>query len=431
MRRLLAACAVALILPGLVGFAPAVRVGDHAPTDATAISTNGISTTGRSIVVLDDDVQDVATVARRLLAPRGLRPLHLYQHALRGFAVDAPPDELAGIATDPDVAYVEADLKVRTAAQTVPTGVRRVDAVAAAGIGSSAHVPVDIAIIDTGIASHSDLRVTERLDCRAQGLEASVDYVNWVLFGTCKQGGTDNDGHGTHVAGIAAARDNGSGVVGVAPGARLWAIKVVNGTSGGSLSDVIAGVDEVTRRAPEIEVANISLVASGSSPAMDDAIEAATDAGVVVVVAAGNDSKDARTTTPANSPDAITVSAITDLDGRPGARRSCSTGCHGGDDRFASYSNYGSVVDLAAPGSYILSTARNGGTTTKSGTSMATPHVAGAAALRIHQRGFAASATRSNRVLGDLRSTSARENTACGYTGSPSNERLLDLRSGC
>lgn len=419
MRRAIAVCVAALTLAGL-GFAPAVPVSEDAG-----------ATTGRSIVVLDDDAGDVAAVARRLLAPRNLRPLHLYQHALRGFAVDAAPGELADIVGDPDVAYVEADREVRTAAQAVPTGVRRIDAVAAAGIGSSAHVPVDIAIIDTGIATHDDLRVTEQLDCRAQDFELSLDYLYWVLFGTCKQGGTDNDGHGTHVAGIAAARDNGSGVVGVAPGARLWAIKVVNGTSGGSLSDVVAGVEEVTRRAPEIEVANISLVASGSSQAMDDAIAGATDAGVVVVVAAGNDGEDARNTTPANSPDAITVSAITDLDGRPGGKRSCSGTCFGGDDRFASYSNSGSVVDLAAPGSYILSTARNGGTTTKSGTSMAAPHVAGAAALRIHQRGFSASASRADRVLADLRSTAARENTACGYTGSPSNERLLDLVKGC
>ena len=430
MRRLAALCAVAV---ACLGFAPAVPVADDASPSASAVpSTTEVPvTTGRSIVVLDDDAGDVATVARRLLAPRGLRPLHLYRHALRGFAVDAAPDELTGIAEDPDVAYVEADREVRTAAQTVPTGVRRIDAVPAAGIGSSAQVPVDIAIIDTGIASHADLRVTERLDCRARDFEASLDYVNWALFGTCKQGGTDNDGHGTHVAGIAAARDNGSGVVGVAPGARLWAIKVVDGTSGGSLSDVVAGVDGVTRRAPEIEVANISLVADGTSQAMDDAIAAATDAGVVVVAAAGNDGKDARNTTPANSPDAITVSAITDIDGRPGGKRACSGPCFGGDDRFASYSNHGSVVDLAAPGSYILSTARNGGTTTKSGTSMATPHVAGAAALRIHQRGFGASANRSDRVLDDLRSTSARENTVCGYSGSPSNERLLDLVAGC
>lgn len=427
MRRLAAACAAALTLAGLA-FAPAPS--STGPVEAEEANPPAAPMpTGRTIVVLDDGVQDVESVARRVLAPHGLRPLHLYQHALRGFAVDATPAELAGAEDDPDVVHVEADREVRTAAQTVPRGVRRVDAVAAAGIGSRGQVPVDIAIIDTGIASHSDLRVVQRLDCRAQGFEASTDYVNWVLFGTCKQGGTDNDGHGTHVAGIAAARDNNIGVVGVAPGARLWAIKVVNGTKGGSLSDVVAGLDEVTRRAPAIEVANISLVAGGRSPAMDEAVAGATRAGVVVVVAAGNDSRNAKDTTPANSAGAITVSAVTDLDGKPGGLRNGT--CWGGDDRFATYSNYGAVVDIAAPGSCIVSTARGGGLVEKSGTSMAAPHVAGAAGLRIHQRGFGAVAARSDNVLSDLLSRSARENTSCGYRGSPSNERLLDLVKGC
>lgn len=426
MRRMAAACAAALTLAGLA-FAPAPPSPDPVQADPAAAPTP----TGRTIVVLDDDVQDVASVARRLLGPRDLRPLHLYQHALRGFAVDATPEELAGVEDDPDVAHVEADREVRTAAQTVPTGVRRVDAVAAAGIGSRGQVPVDIAILDTGIAAHGDLRVVERLDCRAQGFEASTDYVNWVLFGTCKQGGTDNDGHGTLVAGIAAARDNSSGVVGVAPGARLWAIKVINGTKGGSLADVVAGLDAVTREAPRIEVANISLVARGSSPAMDEAIAGAISEGIAVVVAAGNDSRNAKDTTPANSPGAITVSAVTDLDGRHGGTRSCTRNCYGGDDRFASYSNYGAVVDIAAPGSYIVSTARGGGLDTTSGTSMAAPHVAGAAALRIHQRGFSPVASRSGKVLSDLLSRAAPENTTCGYRGSPSNERLLDLVKGC
>ena len=439
MRRLLACC-TALLAVASLGFVPALAPATApalapgtAPETAPETATDAaelVSDTSRTIVVFNDHVTDVAATTQRLLTPLGLTPVHLYAHALQGFAVEARPEDLTPIADDPAVAYLEADREVRTAAQTIPSGVRRVDAVvAAAGIGSGNQVPVDIAIIDTGIASHSDLRVVERLDCTNRSIEPTVEYVEFLVFGSCKQGGSDNDGHGTHVAGIVAARDNSFGVVGVAPGARLWAIKVINKTSGGSLSDVVAGVDEVARRGSTIEVANISLVADGRSSAMDDAIAGATSAGVVVVVAAGNGAKNASSTTPANSPRAITVSAVTDLDGLPGGQRQGD--CNGGDDRFATYSNYGSVVDIAAPGSCITSTARGGGYQDMSGTSMATPHVAGAAALRIHQRGLSATSGRWSTVRDDLLSTSAAHGTSCGYTGSPSKERLLDLRKGC
>lgn len=422
--RLLVA-ALALLATAFAPVAPPAATPPAAAAPAAEAPAQGAGT-GGSIVVLHDGADPVAAAAR-LLGPLGLQARHVYGTALTGFSVDAPATALAGLVDDPAVRYVEADREVRTAAQTVPSGVRRIDAVAAAGIGSQKQVPVDIAIIDTGIASHADLRVTERLDCTDRTVEPTVEYLQYLLNGSCKRGGTDQDGHGTHVAGIAAARDDGSGVVGVAPGARLWSVRVIRSTSGGSLTDVVAGVDEVARRADTIEVANISLVANGRSQAMDDAIAGARSKGVVVVVAAGNDARSLSNTTPANSPAAISVAAVTDLDGRAGARRSGS--CHGTDDTFATYSNHG--ADIAAPGSCILSTARNGGFATKSGTSMAAPHVAGAAALRIHQRGLAATASRSKTVLDDLLSRSAKENSTCGYRGSPSSERLLDLRAGC
>lgn len=417
MRRSTAAV-LALLALLATGFAP------------TAGASGPLLPPTRTIVVLEDGV-DVATTTQRLLAPHGLTPSHVYVHALSGFVVDADPAVLAWLASDPAVAHVEADRPVRAAAQRVPRGVQRIDGVAAAGIGARRDTGVDVAIIDTGVASHGDLRIAGRFDCTDRSIEPSVAWVNYALFGTCKSGGTDTDGHGTHVAGIVGARDDGRGVVGVAPGARLWSVRVLEATSGGRLSDVIAGLDTVTGRADTIEVANISLVANGRSAAMDEAVAGATGAGVVVVVAAGNGSTDARGVTPANSPGAITVSAVTDLDGLPGARTPCSSSCHGGDDRFASYSNFGADVDIAAPGSYILSTALDDRFATLSGTSMAAPHVAGAAALRIAQADLARSSTRAQRVLDDLLLTAAPEDTACGYRGSPSNERLLDLRRGC
>jgi subtilisin len=407
----------------------APSVTPAAPTDGPPVGdapvSQYITDADTTMVVFRDTVQDPAALTRELLDPLGLQPTHIFRFALRGFSVDAPASDLLVLTGHPDVAYLESDREVQTAAQSVPRGVMRIDAVAAAGIGNGSTTNVDIAIIDTGIASHSDLSVSERIDCTDRSALLGVSYI---LFG-CPSGGTDNDGHGTHVAGIAGARDNGADVVGVAPGARLWAIKVIDKTNGGSLADVIAGVDHVANRANSIEVANISLVASGTSSAMNAAIDGATDAGVVVVVAAGNASTNASGTTPANSPKAITVSAITDLDGR--ARGARSGSCNGRDDTFASYSNYGAVVNIAAPGSCIVSTARGGGVTSLSGTSMASPHVAGAAALRIAQRGLSASSSRSSTILTDLLGTSASENTTCGYTGSPSNEKLLDLIAGC
>lgn len=429
MRRLLAAAAAALAASS-VAFAPSTspRPADLVATDVvTAADAGEPGPATTSIVVFEDHVDDVAATTQRLLQPRGLQPAHVYRHALRGFSVAVPPTEVADLALDADVAYVEADRPVRAAAQSVPRGVRRVDAIPAAGIGGGVQVPVDIAIIDTGIAAHSDLRVVERVDCTDASIEPTVEYVEFLVIGACKSGGGDTDGHGTHVAGTAAARDNGSGVVGVAPGAHLWSIKVLDSTTSGSLSDLVRGIDEAARDADEIEVANISLVADGRSAAMDDAVRGATDAGVVVVAAAGNDRRSVDNVTPANSPGAISVAAITDLDGRPRGLRSGT--CSGRDDRFATYSNHG--ADIAAPGSCIVSTDHEGGLSSSTGTSMAAPHVAGAAALRIHQQGFGPSGNRAQRVLDDLLASAAPENSTCGYRGSPSNERLLDLRRGC
>jgi subtilisin len=198
----------------------------------------------------------------------------------------------------------------------------------------------------------------------------------------------DRNGHGTHVAGIAAAKDNSVGVVGVAPGARLWAVRVLNNSGKGSWSNVICGVDWVTANAGTIEVANLSLGGSGSEPAasgcstgdpLHDAICRSVRAGVTYVAAAGNSSADAAGFVPAAFDEVITVSALADFDGQPGggAAATCRPDT---DDTLADFSNFGSDVDLIAPGVCISSTYR-GRYATLSGTSMASPHVTGAAAL--------------------------------------------------
>ncbi len=251
-------------------------------------------------------------------------------------------------------------------AQTVPTGINRIDAdlsPTATIDGKDERVDADIAIIDTGIARHSDL--------------------NLYVLATCVpgEGFEDKNGHGTHVAGIAAALENAIGVVGVAPGARLWSVKVLNKNGWGFLSWVICGVDFVTERAASIEVANMSLGFEGQSLALELAITNSVAAGVVYAVAAGNSAQDAATFSPANHPDVLAVSALVDSDGRCGGFGPATK--YGPDDTLASFSNFGSVVDLAAPGVSILSTYKGNTYATLSGTSMASPHVAGSAALHL------------------------------------------------
>jgi subtilisin len=198
-------------------------------------------------------------------------------------------------------------------------------------------------------------------------------------------------GHGTKVAGVAAARDNNIGVVGVAPGARIWALKVLPDNGNGDDSDVIEGLNYVARNAKDIEVANLSLGHAGFSFPLLLGTTILALKGVVVVIAAGNDNIDANSFTPASTPAAITVSAITDTDGKCGGAGPTITAARkhffqprsirNPDDFFRSSSNYGSVIDLAAPGSQINSTNSTGGYSTASGTSLAAPHVSGAAAL--------------------------------------------------
>jgi len=232
-------------------------------------------------------------------------------------------------------------------------------------------VNVDVAVIDTGIdASHPDLNVVASVNCSGG--------APWKM--SCGSGGADDNGHGTHVSGTIGALDNGIGVVGVAPGARLWAVKVLNSQGSGYMSWIVAGIDYVAAHAGEIEVANMSLGCECSSAAMDTAITNAVAAGVVFVVAAGNNGTNADTFSPANHPDVITVSALADFDGIPGHLGSptCRTDQ---DDTLADFSNWGATVEIAAPGVCITSTWPGGGYNTISGTSMASPHVAGAAAL--------------------------------------------------
>lgn len=230
--------------------------------------------------------------------------------------------------------------------QTTPWGITRVGG---AGTTSSATAWV----IDTGIdLDHADLNVDA--GCSA----------NFVARG--KNSPDDGHGHGTHVAGTIAAIDNAQDVVGVAPGSRLCAVRVLDNSGSGTWEGVINGVDYVASNASSGDVANMSLggTASGSEPnELEQAILNAAGSGILFAIAAGNSGDDADNHTPArigdDSNNVYTISAI------------------GQDDCLASWSNFGSAVDYAEPGVGVLSTRKGGGTTTMSGTSMAAPHMAG------------------------------------------------------
>jgi subtilisin len=342
--------------------------------------------------------------------------INSYENTIKGFTIRVPnQSSLAAIQSDPMVEYVEQDQTVTIfQQQALPTGVDRVDRELSSTGNRIGAVDADIAIIDTGIdLTHPDLNVYRDT--------SFVDGTN---------SGNDDEGHGTHVAGIAAAKDNNEGVVGIAPGARLWAVKVLNGTGSGPISTIIAGIDYVTQHANEIDVANLSFGCKCPSKALDAAIHNSVAAGITYVVAAGNSASDANAFSPASNPDTIAVSAIADSDGKCGGLGPPTK--YGNDDTFASFSNYGSAVDMAAPGVNIYSTYKGGTYATLSGTSMASPHVTGAAALyKSSHLGVSPSEVKQALMgMGSSPSTVCDGNGHGYFSGDPDNihEPLLYVR---
>jgi subtilisin len=307
----------------------------------------------------------------------GLQITDEYQYALNGIAACVPAGRLNALSRNPNVAYVEENRLVTIDAQTVPTGLGRSFASTNPSLDIDGvddnRVDVDVAIIDTGIDwQHPDLNVVGGINC-AQGNPNRA---------RCSGNGDDNHYHGTHVAGTVAALDNGIGVVGVAPGARLWAVKVLNAQGSGYTSWIVAGIDWVAARSATIEVANMSLGGAGYSQAEYDAIQGAVNRGIAFAVSAGNSDANASGYSPASFNNVLSVSALADFNGLAGGGAS-STCRADQDDTLADFSNWGSAVDIAAPGVCILSTypIEQGSYGTISGTSMASPHVAGALAI--------------------------------------------------
>lgn len=318
------------------------------------------------IVVLKNGVtENPQSVAQEAIGMGGHVPF-VYDSAIKGFTINIP-DKLVlnSILSNPLVDFVEPDVKVQAFSQGVSTGYSRVGGPLSVLDSSHPQVSVNagIAIIDTGIdLTHPNLSVYRQ-----------------VSFVPGTSTANDDNGHGTAVAGIAAAEDNSVGVVGIAPGARLWAIKVLDSSGTGSMSTIIQGIDYVTQNAGQIDVANLSFGCKCTSAALDTAINNSVAAGVTYVVAAGNAGEDASSWSPASNPNVISVAAIVDTDGKCGGLGPKTS--YGPDDSLAKFSNFGSKVTIAAPGVNIHSTYIGGSYATLTGTSLAAPFVTGAAAL--------------------------------------------------
>jgi subtilisin family serine protease len=348
-------------------------------------SAGSADPTGRWIVVLKNGTNAAGTVkdrGRKL----GFSADRTFSHALRGFSAKLDRGQVAALRRDPSVAMIVADEKIEVAAQLVPTGIKRMGASVsklARVDGVDQRVDADVAIVDTGITRVADLNVVGGYNC------STTNRAAW----------RDVYGHGTHVAGTVGAIDNGDGVVGVAPGVRLWAVKILNDSGDGLLSWYVCGLDWIAAQKdptnptrPLIEAVNMSVTKWGkddgncgltNNDILHKAICRLVGSGVTVVAAAANDSGSAAARVPASYNEVITVSALADTDGKPGAlggHRCFSWGTYDYDDTFADFSNFGSDVDLIAPGKCIWSTVP-GGFQYMSGTSMAAPHVTGAVAL--------------------------------------------------
>jgi subtilisin family serine protease len=370
---------------------------------------------GAYIVVLDDGASG-ASVARR----NGVKPTRVYTQALDGFAARLTKDQLADVRQDSAVKYVEQDGIVKISKPTPRRGTTTTPTRRGARNGarlSTYKQPVTGKSVQTGATWGLD-----RVDQRARPLNGTYRYTStgtgvtaYVIdtgiytahpnFGGRASGGftsvsdgngtNDCNGHGTHVAGTI-----GSATYGVAKAVRLVAVRVLDCAGSGSYSGVIAGIDWVTFNHAGPSVANMSL-GGGRSQALNDAVTASIGEGVTYAVAAGNENQSACNVSPASTPLALTAGA-TDI-----------------NDNRASFSNFGSCVDVFAPGVNITSTSRTGGTATFSGTSMASPHVAGLAALFLQNNPYATPATVASVIKTDA---------AAGVVGSPNGSPNLLAR---
>jgi subtilisin family serine protease len=361
---------------------------------------NGRPIDGQYIVVLKDgtDVSDIASDHGR---GKGADVLMTYGSALKGYAAKLSPRALEEIEADPRVDYVQQDVEgTAVSAQTLPPGINRIDAELASPTALATsdtglrQTPGDVAVFDTGIQSnHPDLNVAGGVNCLGSytGHDKTIN---------------DQNGHGTHVAGTIGAKDDANGVVGVAPGVRLWSVRVLNNIGSGSSSTQLCGINWINANAAAlgIKVVNSSQVLFAypddgncgytRNDALHKAICASTQAGIMWVFGAGNSGGSWANAAGPSYREVLTVTAMGDNNGTPnvpstrtftcrtpGSRKDLASQT---DDKYASFSSYGvTEIDkshtIAAPGACIYSTWLSSGYGYQSGTSMAAPHMSGAA----------------------------------------------------
>ncbi|WNO72534.1 S8 family peptidase [Streptomyces sp. AM8-1-1] len=393
-RRRLAAVSATAVAALAFGTVSALPAGAAEPAPSGVIQNAGApgAVKGSYIVTLHESVAEAGSTAGRALAAEyGAKIRKTYSAALNGYSVQLSEAQARKFAADPAVeSVVQNRVFKATATQPNPPswGLDRIDQRAlpvnrsytypdTAGEGVTAY------IIDTGVRiTHSDF-----------GGRASYGFDAIDNDNTAQ----DGNGHGTHVAGTVAGTAHG-----VAKKARIVGVRVLDNSGSGTTEQVVAGIDWVTRNAVKPAVANLSL-GGGVDPALDTAVRNSIASGVTYAIAAGNDGANASNYSPARVTEAITVGSTTSTDAR------------------SSFSNYGTVLDIFAPGSSITSSWNTGdaATNTISGTSMATPHVAGAAALYLAANRTATPAQVSTAL------TTAATSGVVGSPGTGSPNRLL------
>ncbi len=317
-----------------------------------------------------------------------------YTSCLLGFAGTMNAEVAAQIAKDPRVQFVEQDRYIHAYAQSLPTGITRIggqNSSTLSGNGSGSVDGVDLYIIDSGVQyNHPDLNVVGGI-CYVPGLTSF----------------NDQNGHGTHVAGTAAARDNTTYVVGIAPGAPIYSVRVLDATGNGQFSWALSGVNWVTSckqaNPSRPAVANMSLggyTGSSTYNSLDLGVQNSIAAGITYTIASGNNAANAVNYSPAHVTEAITVGAYNQS-----------------NNAWYALSNFGSCVDILAPGVNVLSTWIGTTTSSMSGTSMAAPHVAGTAVLYLNANPSASPAAVTTAIL--YAATHATKGTNTSISGVP------------
>ncbi|WP_376968855.1 S8 family serine peptidase [Arthrobacter sp.] len=422
---------------------------------AAAGPASGAGGSDEYIVVLKDSVRDVDRVATAQSGAYGLESAGTYSHALNGYAATLTAADAARLGADPTVEFlqrqrdfelvgglgiasapVDAVEDPAPAAQLTPLSLLRIGGVApetaAVDAGPQDLSAVNVAVIDTGIdGTHPDLNARWGADC-SSGTAVVSDEVP-----------VDPHGHGTQVAGVIAAMDNGFGVVGAAPGATLWSVRVMNDAGGITEASLICAADWVASthtdddETNDIAVANISITGPGSDPetcggdtdALHRAICRSVEEGVAWAAAAGNARRDLAASVPATYSEVLAATAMADYDGVPG--RQSASRCEnadytslGRDDGVATFSNYATQAGdrdhtVAAPGVCVSSTYPGGQYAVANGTSFASPYVAGSIALCIGRGTCGGSGAEVAARFLELTAEYNQEDQAHGFSGDP------------